>query len=216
MMGEKPVVYIVDDDKAVRESIAALVQANGIAVRCHGSAEEFLETFDCSRLGCLVADVRMSGMSGIELQETLQARGVSLPVIIITGYPDISTAVQAIRTGAVTFLEKPCREKELLANIDNALDWHRKKRAEEARAAELEGRLARLTRDEYRVMQEMVAGKPNKTIAAELEIGLRTVELRRAKVFKKMEAHSMAELVRLSVTAKRGTDATPHGVRGGL
>ena len=215
-MGEKPVVYVVDDDKAVRESIAALVQANGIAVRCHASAEEFLETFDRSQLGCLITDVRMSGMSGIELLETLQAEGVSLPVIIITGYPDISMAVRAVRTGAVTFLEKPCREKELWTNIQNSRDQHRKRRAEEARAAELEGRLARLTRDEHQVMQEMVSGKPNKAIAAELKIGLRTVELRRAKVFKKMEAHSLAELVRLSVSAKRSADAAPHGVRGGL
>lgn len=201
-MEDTPVVYVIDDDLAARESIAALVQAKGLHVETHPSAESFLDDHSPDRLGCIVADMRLAGMSGLELQEKLRAEDVLMPVIIITGYGDIPSAVRALRTGAVTFLQKPCREQELWDNIEKAIEQHRQQRETQAGIAEIKNRLARLTPDENRVLECLIAGKPNKAIAAELEIGLRTVELRRANIMKKMQAGSLAELVRLRLAVE--------------
>jgi len=198
-MMDEPVVFVVDDDPGARESVAALLQSRGLEVETYRSAEEFLESFDRSRCGCVVADLRMKGMSGLELQQRLRAEQVSLPLLVLTGYGNVPTAVSVMKGGAVTFLEKPCPEDELWGSVRSALNRHRRQRQDEARQVELEARLARLTPQEYHVMREMIAGKPNKVIAAELGIGLRTVELRRANVLKKMEAGSVAELVRLNL-----------------
>jgi FixJ family two-component response regulator len=196
-MDDNPVVYVIDDDLAARESIAALVRAKGLDVETFPSAESFLAELDPEQLGCVVADMRLTGMNSLDLQEKLRTDDVSLPVIIITGYGDIPSAVRALRTGAVTFLQKPCREQELWENIEKAIQQHRDQREARAGVAEIKNRLARLTPDENRVLECLIAGKPNKAIAAELEIGLRTVELRRANIMKKMQAGSLAELVRL-------------------
>lgn len=198
-MQTESTVFIVDDDPAARDSVAALVRSKGLPVSTFGSAEEFLEAYDPSRPGCLVVDVRMTGMTGLDLQEVLRQRGVRIPVIVITGFGDVPTAVRAMKAGAFTFLEKPCRDQELWSCIQKALDAASRLQVEETRKAEVEARLALLSQDELRVMKEMVAGKPNKVIAAELDIGLRTVELRRANVLKKMQADSLAELVRLAL-----------------
>ncbi len=192
-------VFVVDDDPAARDSVAALVRSKGLPVATYASAEQFLTAFDSSRVGCLVVDVRMTGMTGLDLQEVLRQGGSRLPIIIITGFGDVPTAVRAMRAGAFTFLEKPCRDQELWSCIQKALDAAGRARLEDIRKADVEARLAHLTPDELRVMREMVAGKPNKVIAAELDIGLRTVELRRANVLKKMHADSLAELVRLAL-----------------
>jgi FixJ family two-component response regulator len=192
-------VFVVDDDPAARDSVAALVRSKGLPVDTYASAEQFLAAFDASRVGCLVVDVRMTGMTGLDLQEVLRQRGSRLPIIVITGFGDVPTAVRAMRAGAFTFLEKPCRDQELWSCIQKSLDAAGRARLEDIRKADVEARLAQLTQDEQRVMREMVAGKPNKVIAAELDIGLRTVELRRANVLKKMHADSLAELVRLAL-----------------
>jgi FixJ family two-component response regulator len=208
-MEDSPIVFIVDDDPAARDSLAAMLESKDVAVQTYASAEDFLEHFDRSRLGCLVADVRMTGLSGLELQERLAADGSDLPVIIVTGYGDIPSAVHAMRTGAVTFLEKPCREGELWENISKALQWHREHREEKATLEDIRGRLEELTPDERQVMALIVAGRPNKVIASELGIGLRTVELRRSNVMRKMRARSLAELVRLSMALQQEGGSSP-------
>jgi two-component system response regulator FixJ len=198
-MATESTVFIVDDDPAARDSVAAMVRSKGLPVVTYGSAEEFLAAYDPTRTGCLVVDVRMTGMTGLDLQEVLRQKGSRLPVIVITGFGDVPTAVRAMKAGAFTFLEKPCRDQELPSCIQKAIDAASHSQSEQIRKADIEVRMATLTADELRVMKEMVAGKPNKVVAAELDIGLRTVELRRANVLKKMQADSLAELVRLAL-----------------
>jgi two-component system, LuxR family, response regulator FixJ len=192
-------VFIVDDDPAARDSVAALVRAQGMDVETYPSAEDFLAAYDPARFGVAVVDMRMAGMTGVEMLETLRAKGINLPVIIITGFGDIPTAVRAMRGGAFTFLEKPCQEHELSVAIGKALDQSQHAQRQQVETEAIRQRREKLTPEEHRVMQAMVAGKPNKQIASELDIGLRTVELRRANVLKKMEADSLADLVRLAL-----------------
>ena len=198
-MENTPVVYVVDDDEAARNSVAAMVASKGLMVQGYGSAEAFLKDFDRDRLGCLLTDVRMAGINGLELQESLRIEGCNIPVIVITGYGDVPTAVSAFRGGAVTFLEKPCDAQELWSYIEKALREHRLCREEKKQKKEIITRFSTLTESEREVMQAMVDGKPNKIIASELLMGLRTVELRRAAVLKKTRAKSLAELVRMCV-----------------
>ena len=204
MAGKEPVVFVVDEDPVSRESLAVAVRSRGMAVETHASGEDFLEAFDPSRLSCLVTELQLPGISGLGIQEKLQSQGIELPVIIVTAEADIPTAVRAIQTGAVTFLEKPCSEDELWANIHDGLERYRDARQALALKAELEARLSLLTPGEREVMERVVAGKPNKIIASELEIGLRTVELRRAKIYRKMESRSVAELVRMHLAIGQG------------
>ena len=196
-------VFVVDDDAAARDSIAALVKANGVRVQSFASALDFLEAYDGATPGCVIADVRMPGMSGLELQATLHERGLELPMIVVTGHGDVSTAVHAMRQGAVTFLEKPCRTDELWANIQGALDLAARKHAQSEELAEIDKRISILSAQEHEVLTAMVAGKPNKVVAAELDVSLRTVELRRAKVLEKMRAESLAEVVRMALLSGR-------------
>ncbi len=205
-MEKEPTVFVVDDDPAARDSVAALVQSKGMAASTYASAEEFLQRFDPSQAGCVVVDVRMNGMSGLELQRKFRAQETHLPVIMISGYADTPSAVDAMRNGAVTFLEKPYRDKELWESILTALDRYHEDQEAKTRRAELRARLARLTPQEHEVLEKLVAGKPNKAIKAEMDIGLRTVELRRANVMKKMEAGSLAELVRLYVQLQEDSE----------
>ena len=198
-METDPIVHIVDDDTAARESVAAMVVSKGVQVRDYASAEEFLESADLSGFGCLLTDVRMPGISGLELQESIRREGCDMPVIVITGYGDVPTAVAAFRGGAVTFLEKPCDAQELWQHISKALEGYRRRRSEEARRRRIARQYEELSASERSVLTAMVDGKPNKLIASELFLGLRTVELRRANVLKKMGAKSLAELVRLCV-----------------
>jgi two-component system, LuxR family, response regulator FixJ len=192
-------VYIVDDDPAARDSMAALIQSQGLHAETYESAEDFLARFDRNRSGCLVVDVRMSGMSGLELQEQLLQEGVDLPSVVITGYADIPAAVRAMRNGAITFLEKACGYKKLLDSISQALVSQTTTRSKRILRSEIRRRLATLTPDERRVLDKLVDGRPNKTIARDLDLGLRTVELRRAMILQKMLASSLAELVRMVV-----------------
>ena len=205
-MTDRPVVFVVDDDQAMRDSIAALVEAHGVRARTYASAEQFLDDFDRSQLGCLVTDVRMAGMSGLNLLERLKTERADLPIIVISQYGDVPMAVEAMRAGAVIFLEKPPREGELWENIRRAIDRHRVCRGEQAERDEVEARLAQLTPEETRVLECVVAGKANKITAAELKMGLRTVEFHRANVMEKMEAGSLAELVRLCLVARQDND----------
>ena len=200
-MTTEPIVFIVDDDPAARDSVAALVKSKGVQVRVFSSGEEFLASLDPALFGCVVADVRMTGISGLELQAALNQRKVRLPVIIITGFGDIPTAVRAMKAGASTFLAKPCRAEELWASIQKALHDAADIHEAEDRAGQARARLATLTPEERQVMRLMLAGKTNKMIALELDFGLRTIELRRANIMRKMEADTFADLVRLILLA---------------
>jgi two-component system, LuxR family, response regulator FixJ len=210
-MTTEPIVFIVDDDPAARDSVAALVKSKGVQVRVFSSGEDFLASLDPALFGCVVADVRMTGISGLELQSALNQRKVPLPVIIITGFGDIPTAVRAMKAGASTFLEKPCRADELWASIQKALHDSADIHEAEDQASQARLRLATLTPEERQVMRLMLAGKTNKMIAQELDFGLRTIELRRANIMRKMQADTFADLVRLILLAgdhESPTDAT--------
>jgi len=190
-------VYIVDDDPAALEAVAALVGEMGIQARTYPSAEAFLKDYDGHRPGCLVTDVRMLGMSGIELQEQLAREGKTLSVIVLTAYPDTRTTIRAIKGGAVTLLEKPCRDQELWDAIRAALAEDEQRYGREQRVAEIRDHLETLTPAEHRVLERIVKGDSNKMMARRLGVSVRTIEVRRSSIFKKMHAESIAELVRI-------------------
>lgn len=192
-------VYIVDDDQAARESVMAMVRVKGYNVQGFSSAEDFLNKYQSHWSGCIVADVRMPGLSGIEFLQQIKVREIPLPVIVITGFADVQQAVQAMKAGALTFLEKPCQDQELVANIELALATGRSEQNQQRMRQELEARLLSLSEDERSVLTKLVAGFPNKRIATEMDLGLRTVELRRSNVMKKMGANSLAELIRMAI-----------------
>ena len=189
-------VYVVDDDPAARDALAALVGEMGVAVKTYPSAEDFLRDYNGHRPGCLVTDVRMLGMSGVELQEQLLRDGISLSVIVLTAHADTPITIRAIKQGAVTLLEKPCRNQELWDAIRLALREDVDKTRRDRRINEIRRRLALLTPAERRVLEQMVAGKPNKVMAKELKVSVRTIEVRRQSIFHKMLVDSLAELVR--------------------
>ncbi len=190
-------VFIVEDDQAARESMAALVRAAHYQVRTFESAEEFLEVYTPDQPGCLVTDLRLFGMSGVELQEELLRRGIQLPVIVVSGYATVETTVRAMKKGAVTLLTKPFEGKELLAHIRQAVEQDRVQRERQKRIQDVRDRLKSLTDEERAVMKLLVQGKANKQVAHELGISLRTAERRRHDVLQKMGVSTVVELVRL-------------------
>ncbi len=188
-------VFVVDDDVAVRTSLALLIRSMGLTVEAFDSAHAFLSVCDPERSGCLVLDIRMPGMSGLEMQEELVRRAIGLPVIFITGHGDVSMAVRAMKLGAVDFIEKPFNDQHLLDHINQALEVDRTARAARAERATLASRIDLLSPREREVMERIVAGQANKVIAIELGLSERTVEIHRAKVMTKTGARSLAELV---------------------
>ena len=194
-------VFVVDDDEAVRDSLGALLESVGFEVESFGSGADFLDRLDPKRGGCIVLDVRMPGLSGLEIQEKLAEKRIALPVIIITGHGDVPIAVQAIKAGAIDFIEKPFGDDVILESVGRALEQGRRNKRDASSAAEIEARLARLTPRERDVLEQLVIGNPNKIIAYELAISPRTVEIHRARVIEKMEARSLSHLVRLALTA---------------
>ncbi len=191
---EKPIVYVVDDDAAIRDSIAFLVTSVGYSCQTYASAEAFLEIAELATPSCLVVDVRMSKMSGLELQRVLSTRQATIGVVFVTGHGDIPMAVAAIRAGAVGFLEKPFHDQQLLDNINEALRCsERTTNAAKCRSAVV-ARLAQLTTRERDVLDLVMAGKQNKAIAVALDISIKTVEAHRGKVMEKMAVMSVAEL----------------------
>ncbi len=196
---DEPIVYIVDDDEQVRKALVALVQAMGVASEAYSSAEEFLQMFSGRRPACLVTDVRMLGMSGLELQERLLQLGVSMSVIVLTAFATTPTTVRAMRNGALTLMEKPSNDEELWNAIRGGLAIDRRNYELEQQRSVLKERLESLTPKEKEVLQLMIAGDANKVIARKLDCSIRTIENHRQKVFHKMEADSLAELVRMAV-----------------
>jgi two-component system response regulator FixJ len=197
----KPAVFIVDDDDAVRRGLTALLGAKGYAVQAFGSAEAFLKALPPHPSGCLLVDIRMPHMSGLELQRELNRRGIALPVIVITGHGDVPVAVAALKAGAVDFLEKPFDSDAILAAIGEALQRGTSSAASGLTLDRetLVARVAQLTPREREVMDLVVAGQPNKVIAHRLQIALRTVEIHRARVMDKTAARNLSELVRISI-----------------
>ena len=197
----EPVVYVVDDDEAMRSSLKWLIESVGLRVETFGSADEFLSCYYPGRAGCLLLDVRMPGMSGLDLQEYLANRHIQLPVIIITGHGDVPMAVRAMKGGALDFIEKPFNDQALLDAIRGALAMAAEQLDVQARRAEIATRLALLTPREHEVMEMVADGRSNKEIANALGVSAKTVEAHRARVMEKMEARSLAELVRMVLTA---------------
>ena len=195
----EPTVFVVDDDETVRESVRTLVGSVGLPAEAYGTAADFLAGCSGERSGCVVCDVRLPGMSGLELQHELAARNQVLPVILITGFGDVSTAVRAMRAGAVDFIEKPFGRQLLLDRVHEAIDRDRRARLLGAQRRSVAMRVGRLTPREREVMALVVAGKANKVIAMDLGLCEKTIEVHRAHVMRKMEAESLAELVRLNV-----------------
>jgi two-component system, LuxR family, response regulator FixJ len=201
-MTTEPTVYVVDDDADARDSVCVLVRSMGIRAEPFSSAEEFLGCYVDRRPCCLVTDIRMVGMSGVELQEKLIDRNILIPVIVLTAYPQTRMTVRSMAAGAITLLEKPYDEEELWDAIRKALARDTERRAGVQRQREIRQRVDALTPGERAVMNLMVQGQPNKTIARMLDISVRAVENRRSAVFAKMQAASIAELVRLVIEAK--------------
>jgi two-component system, LuxR family, response regulator FixJ len=200
MTSQEPTVFIVDDDSAVLRSLTALVEVVFPKVKAYGSAAEFLASFQPSCPGCLVLDVAMPGLNGLELQRKLTQDKIDLPIVFITGHGNVQMAVCAMQAGAVNFLEKPFPEQELWDSIRKALELDAHNRRRRARRQRVEERLAILSEGERAVLNLVIEGKLNKEIAAELKLSNRTVEDRRARLMKKMGAHSVAELVQLAMT----------------
>lgn len=190
-------VYIVDDDEAIRDSLAWLLKTRGLAAETFASAEDFLERCGPHHAGCLVLDIRMPGMSGLELQEKLADAGCALPVIFLTGHADVPMAVAALKNGAFDFVEKPFNDNALVDLVIKGLVQNARVRAERAEKATVASRLAQLTAREREVMDLILAGKLNKVIADELAISMRTVEVHRARVLEKMGVRSAVELAQL-------------------
>ena len=201
----EPTVFVVDDDEAVRNSLRLLLKSLGMPSVTLGSAEEFLAGYDTEQPGCIVLDVRMPGMSGPELQDELNRRGAVIPVIFITGHGDVPMAVEAMRHGAVDFLQKPFSDKDLVDRIQRALSADRRNRETLGAKDQIHARIATLTPRERQVLELVTLGKSNKVIAGDLGVSQRTVEIHRAHVTEKMGATSLAHLVRMTIIAGIGT-----------
>jgi two-component system response regulator FixJ len=196
-MNQNPTVFIVDDDAEVRDAIKLLMDSVGLDAEVFDSAQGYLDDFDPRRAGCLVLDIRMKGMSGLDLQDRLSDEPVHPPVIIITGHGDVPMAVRAVKSGAVDFIEKPFNDQLLLDAVHRAIEQDADQRGRASRLADIQARLEKLTPREREILDMVVAGNRNKVIAIDLGISQSTVEAHRAKVMEKMEAASLSELMRM-------------------
>jgi len=195
----RPTAYIVDDDESIRTLWRWLLESNGMAVEAFATAKEFIDAYQPGGPACLVLDLRLPGMSGLELQEYLREREISIPIVFVTGHGDVPTAVSAIKGGAVDFIQKPFGYREVLAVIQRAFERDAEIRERRTRRSLVAERLATLTEREREVMQRVIEGKLNKVIAVELDISVKTVEFHRAKMMEKMGADSVAALVQLMI-----------------
>jgi RNA polymerase sigma factor (sigma-70 family) len=200
-MNTTSVVFVVDDDHAIRSSLKWLIESVGLAVETYATADEFMSSYYPGRAGCLLLDVRMPGMSGLELQEHFAKNEVNIPIIIITGHGDVPMAVRAMKSGAIDFIEKPFNDELLLESIRNALALDLKQREVQSQRAQIATRLDHLTPREHEVMAMVTEGRSNKEIAINMGVSSKTVEAHRARVMEKMQAGSLAELVRMVMAA---------------
>lgn len=211
MTSDKPLVYVIDDDDAVRDSLGLLLKSLGLANEVYGSALEFLDAYDPGRHSCLVTDIRMPAMSGLELQQKLAEGKAEIPIIFITGHADVPMAVNAMKAGAADFIQKPFRDQDLIDRVHRALQQDRERRAARQEEAAIRACLKTLTPRELEVMQRVVSGQANKIIAMDLGVSPRTVELHRARVMRKLRMRSLAELVRAvsKVSNAQGAGTAP-------
>ena len=200
MTGMTQTIFVVDDDEAMRDSLSWLLEGEGYQVSCFDSAQSFLDARRDDMRGCLVLDVRMPEMSGLELHEKLDALGSQLPIIFVTGHGDVPMAVAALQRGACDFIEKPFHNEELLSRIERALELDTQLAARRKHNDAISHRLSQLTQRESEVMKLVVVGKLNKQIADELDISMKTVEAHRARVMEKMSVRTLAELVKAVMT----------------
>ena len=196
---QAPTAYIVDDDESIRTLWRWLMESNGIAVKTFATAAEFIESHRNVGAGCLVLDLKLPGMSGLELQEYLHRRSIEIPIVFVTGHGDVPAAVSALKGGAVDFVQKPFSYRDVLSVIEKAFETDAKIRKKRMQQSRIAGRLATLTEREQEVLQRVIEGKPNKIIAGELDISMKTVEFHRAKVMEKMSVTSVAELVQIAM-----------------
>ncbi|MBA4252632.1 MAG: DNA-binding response regulator [Comamonadaceae bacterium] len=199
VMAKRGLVYVVDDDEAVRDSLQWLLEGKDYRVRCFESAEAFLSRYDPREVACLVADIRMGGMTGMELQDRLLERHSPLPIVFITGHGDVPMAVQTMKKGALDFIQKPFNEQQLMALVDRMLETARAAFADHQQAASREALMARLTGRESQVLERIVAGRLNKQIADDLNISIKTVEAHRANIMEKLGANTVADLLKIAL-----------------
>lgn len=199
-MALQPIVFVVDDDQAVRDSLRWLVESIGVKVQTYASAPEFLADYNPDQPGCIILDVRMPGMSGLDLHERISRDEPSLPIIFITGHGDVPMAVRAMKAGAVDFIAKPFNDQALLDRIQQGIERDAYNRSRMAERREIHTRWARLTPREREVMEMVVSGHSNKTIASHLGVSSKTVEAHRAKFMEKMQASSIPDLMRLTLS----------------
>lgn len=199
-----PTAYVVDDEESIRTLWRWLLESNGIAVQTFATAQNFIDAYRRGDPGCLVLDIRLPGMSGLELQEYLRQRDIAIPIVFVTAHGNVSSAVSALKGGAVDFIEKPFSYKDVLAIIGKAFQRDVEIRGRHARSMEVSARYASLTEREREVAQRVAAGKLNKIIAAELDISVKTVEAHRARVMEKMGVGSVAELVQVMMYLNEG------------
>ncbi len=195
----KQTVFIVDDDEPVRDALRLLMKSVGHEAETFASGDEFLTSCSQEISGCLILDIRMPGMSGLELQEQLHKRGVNIPIIFITGHGDVPMAVQAMKHGAMEFLQKPFREQDLVDRVNEALEKDENTNKLAPQRTEIEQRVTKLTPRERQIMDMIVQGKASKVIAIDLGLSQRTVETHRSRIMRKMQSRSLAELVRMAV-----------------
>ena len=201
-MANSPCVYIVDDDQQVRSALKLLMESVGLDVETYASAQEYLEQFDVNRPGCLMIEVRMPGISGLDLQARLAAEKIHPPIIIITGHGDVPMAVRAVQSGAIDFIEKPFNNQNMLDSVHQALELDSRQRGESSRLQEIEANFQTLTPREKQVLQLVIEGQRNKIIAAELNISQSTVEAHRSRVMEKMQAATLSDLMRMALSLK--------------
>lgn len=201
-MRDEPTIFVVDNDQAVREALRTLLESVGFQVADYPSAQAFLDDYHPGRSGCLVLDIRMPGLSGLELQEQLDKRVIHLPVVIISGHGDVPMAVQAMKNGAIDFLEKPFNDERFLTAVRQGVQVDTRRRRIQGERSRIATRLARLSGDERQVLTMLCEGKSNKEMAQTLEVGIKVLETHRAKLMEKMEVRSLAELVKTAVVAK--------------
>jgi two-component system, LuxR family, response regulator FixJ len=201
-MAEAPLVHVVDDDESVRDSLSVLLESAGFSARAYDSAAAFLQAASDRATGCVLTDVQMPELNGLELQRRMSELGIRLPVIVMTGHGDVPIAVEAMKAGATDFLEKPFDDSQLLAAVNSAIAVSQRTRDEAAAVADISARLGTLTPREREVLDRLVTGQPNKTIAYDLGSSPRTVEVHRARVMEKMGARSLPELVRMTLAVE--------------
>jgi len=202
MNNVKPTVHIVDDDEAICQSLSFLIEDVGLHTQTYGTARDFLEAYDPAQSGCLVVDVRMPGMGGLELLWKLSEQGTNLPAVVITGHGDVPMAVDAMKCGAVDFIEKPFRDQDLLDAVQKAVEMDARVRCQRERKVEIEAKASLLTARQQEIMNLLAKGKNSKAVAYELGINQKTVDFHRANILEKMETDSVVELALLTHEAQ--------------